>query len=100
MYDIYNKWDCVIEISIPGNLKIYKLVQGKKEIVSSEEIDLMYVSSVMRSLYEKNLVWGRYYEVFRDPKDNVTEFNNFLKIFFRVVLKHEIFISEDFEAIA
>lgn len=38
--------------------------------------------------------------MFRDPKDNVTEFSNFLKIFFRVVLKHEIFIGEDFEAIA
>lgn len=34
VYDIYNKWDCVIEINIPGNLRIYKLVQGKKEIVS------------------------------------------------------------------
>lgn len=48
---MYNKWDCVVEINIPGNLKIYKLVQGKKEIVSSEEIDLMYVSSVLRSFY-------------------------------------------------
>ncbi len=56
----------------------------------------MYVSSMMRSLYEKNLVWGRYYEIFKDPKDNLNEFICFLKIFFRVVLKHEIFISEDF----
>lgn len=60
----------------------------------------MYVSSMMRSLYEKNLVWGRYYETFKDPKDNLNEFTTFLKIFMRSILKHEFFISEDFEATA
>jgi hypothetical protein len=48
----------------------------------------MYVSSVLRTLYEKNLVWGRYYEPFKDPKDCLGEFNSFLKIFLKVALKH------------
>jgi hypothetical protein len=56
----------------------------------------MYASSILRALYEKNLIWGRFYEVFRDPKDNLNEFNYFFKILLRIVLKHEIFISEDF----
>lgn len=61
----------VVEINIPGNLKIYKLVNDKKELVSNEEIDLMYLSSVFRSMYQVNLPWGRYYHLFHDSKDYI-----------------------------
>ena len=30
VYNIFNKNDCVIEISIPGNFQIYKIQAGKK----------------------------------------------------------------------
>jgi hypothetical protein len=36
IYDLYNRNDVVIEINIPGNLKIYKLQNGKKELVNNE----------------------------------------------------------------
>ena len=30
VWDMFNRVDVVIEINIPGNLRIYKLVNGKK----------------------------------------------------------------------
>jgi hypothetical protein len=30
IYDIYNKCDCVIEINMPGNMKIFKFLNNKK----------------------------------------------------------------------
>ena len=30
IYDIFTKSDCVIEINIPGNLRIYKMKNQKK----------------------------------------------------------------------
>ena len=62
----------MIEVNIPGTLKILKILNGKMEVMSSIEIDLMYVSSVLRSMYEKNMHWGRYYELFKDGKNLIT----------------------------
>jgi hypothetical protein len=64
IYEIFGKHDCVVEICIPGNFQIYKLVKLKKENISNEEINLMYISSVIRSMYVKNMVWGKCYNLF------------------------------------
>lgn len=64
MYDIFNDNDCVVEISIPGNFQIYKLKTNKKELISNNEIDSMYVSSVLRAMYGKCMVWGKVYNLF------------------------------------
>lgn len=35
IFDLFSRCDMVIEINIPGNLKIYKLLNGKKELVNN-----------------------------------------------------------------
>jgi len=35
VYDLFSKSDLVVEINIPGNLRIYKVVNGQKELVSN-----------------------------------------------------------------
>ena len=80
----------VIEINIPGNLKIYKWEGGKKELVSNEEMDLMYLSSAFRTMYQTNLPWGRAFILFHDSKNYLEEFTNFFTIAFRSLLRRDI----------
>lgn len=56
----------------------------------------MYVSSTIRSMYEKHMVWGRCYNLF-GCKGILEEYKAFLHVFFRVIEKIDINISEDYE---
>jgi hypothetical protein len=71
IFDLFSKCDMVIEINIPGNLRIYKVLNSKKELVNNEEMDLMYLSSVFRTMYTTNLPWGRYFHLFHDSKNYI-----------------------------
>lgn len=55
----------------------------------------MYVSSTIRSMVDKNLVWGKSYNLF-GYKNVLEEYREFLVVFFRVVEKQDVYISEDF----
>lgn len=69
VYDLFNRSDVVIEISIPGNLRIWRNAANKKELVGTEDMDLAYLSSCLRAMQPTNLPWGRYYHLFHDAKD-------------------------------
>ena len=97
VYDIFSKSDCVIEINIPGNLRIYKVHNQKKELISNEEINFMYISAIIRAMYERNMSWGKSYSLFRSEKSVVEEFKTFLAVFLKIVEKNDIYISDDFE---
>lgn len=56
----------------------------------------MYISSVIRAMYEKNLVWGKSYNLF-GAKNMLEEFKGFLNVFFRIAQKNDIYISDDFQ---
>lgn len=90
VYDLFSKWDVVIEINIPGNLRLYRVAQGRKELLSNEEIDLMYLSGVFRSMYQTNLPWGCSYLLFHDAKNYLGELRNFFSILFNVLLTRDI----------
>ena len=96
VYDIFNKCDCVVEINIPGNLRIFKIHNQKKELISNEEIDLMYISAIIRTMYGRNMVWGKSYNLFRSSKNVLDEYRSFLSVFLKVIQKNDIFISDDF----
>lgn len=64
VYDIFNENDSVVQISIPGNFQIYKFKNNKKQLISNSEIDSMYVSSVLRAMHGKCIVWGKVYNLF------------------------------------
>lgn len=55
----------------------------------------MYVSSTIRSMYEKHMVWGRCYNLF-GCKGILEEYKAFLHVFFRVIEKIDINICEDY----
>lgn len=71
IFDLFSRCDMVIEINIPGNLRIYKVLNSKKELVNNEEMDLMYLSSAFRTMYATNLPWGRYFHLFHDSKNYI-----------------------------
>jgi tetratricopeptide (TPR) repeat protein len=100
IYDLFGRSDVVIEINIPGNLRIYRLLHAKKELVSNEEIDLMYLSSAFRTMYQHNLPWGRSYLLFHDAKHYLQELAAFLGIAFRSLLARDIHLGPEYEAAA
>lgn len=97
IFDLFSRCDVVIEINIPGNLRIYKVVSGKKELVNNEEMDLMYLSSLFRAMHPHNLPWGRAYLPFHDSKNYLQELTNFYTILFRSTLKKDINVGPEFE---
>lgn len=56
----------------------------------------MYVSSVLRTVYERNIEWGRYYELFASDKP-IEQFKAFLQCFFRLVQQHELYLNDEYE---
>jgi hypothetical protein len=68
---------------MPGSLKIFK-TGDNKEILLNDSIDSMYVSSILRTIYEKNIDWGRYYELFTSDKP-IDQFRSFMQVFFKIV---------------
>lgn len=99
IYDVFKKTDCVIEINIPGNFQIYKIINSKKELISNMEMEMMYLSSVLRAMQGKNIAWGRIYCLFK-AKNILDEFKSFMDIFLRVIEHNDFYISDDFENIS
>lgn len=96
VYDMFEKYDAMIEVNLPGSLKIFK-TNDNKEILSNDLIDSMYVSSLLRTFYEKNLVWGRYYDPFSTDKP-IEEFKSFLHVFVRLIANNkDIFVNEEYD---
>lgn len=56
----------------------------------------MYVSAVVRAMYQRNISWGRCYNLFQAPS-MIDEFRSFLHVFLKVAHHKDIFISDDFE---
>ena len=66
--------------------------------ISNEEIDLMYISAIIRAMCPvNNMVWGKSYSLFRSGKNALEEYRAFLNIFVRVVLKKDLYISDDYD---
>ena len=63
--------------------------------MTNEEIESMYVSSIMRGMWQKNILWGKYYDLFAN--EGLEEFKAFLKTFVKVVAKKDFYLGEDFE---
>lgn len=63
IYDIFEQIDIAVEVNIPGALKIFK-ISNLKELVSSEQLDRVYLSSILRSMYGLNMTWGKYFKLF------------------------------------
>lgn len=96
LYDFFEKYDAMVEINMPGSLKIFK-TSDSKEILSNNCIDSMYVSSVLRTMYEKNLEWGRYYELFTGDKP-IEEFKSFMEGLIKIMVQgRDIYISDYYE---
>lgn len=56
-------------------------------------MDLMYLSSVLRSMYQYNLQWGRSYLLFHDSKNYIAELKAFLKIAFKSLMKRDVHLG-------
>lgn len=63
VYDIFEGVDIAIEVNIPGALKMFK-ISPLKELLSAEQLERVYLSSVLRSMYGLNMVWGKYFKLF------------------------------------
>jgi hypothetical protein len=61
-------------------------------------MDLMYLSSVFRTMYQSNLPWGRFYHLFHDGKSYIQELINFYKILLRCCIRKDINIANEFES--
>ena len=96
IYDFFEEVDVAFEVNIPGALKISK-VTSLKELLSSEQLDRVYVSSMIRSLYGLNMVWGKYFKPF-DSDNPVEEFKAFLAVLVKNSQLKKIYISDSFEA--
>lgn len=55
----------------------------------------MYVSSVLRTIYEQNLEWGRYYDIFEGEKP-IEQFRQLLQTFFRLVKERDLYINDEY----
>ena len=62
--------------------------------MSNDEIDTMYVSSMLRGMWGKNILWGRSFDLF--SRDALEEFRTFLNVFLKVVADHDISLGLDF----
>jgi hypothetical protein len=51
VFDVFEREDCVVEINMPGSLKIFRMGDNNKEVLLNDSIDSMYVSSVLRTIY-------------------------------------------------
>ena len=56
-------------------------------------MDLMYLSSAFRTMYQSNLPWGRSYLLFHDSKNYLEELRSFLTILFRSLLKKDVTVA-------
>lgn len=57
----------------------------------------MYISAIMRTMFEKNIVWGKSYNLFRSSKNVLDQYKSFLNVFIKIIQKNDIYISDDFE---
>lgn len=53
----------------------------------------MYLSSVLRAMYQTNLPWGRHYLLFHDSKNYIEELKSFFTIALKSLLNRDITIS-------
>jgi hypothetical protein len=53
----------------------------------------MYVSSILRTIYERNIEWGRYYELFTNDKP-IDQFKAFMHVFVKLVAQKDLYIND------